>query len=329
MAGNMFDLARDRLQTVVDTSQTEDFSPEMREQLRQQLDKLNDQVKQIENRLEDLKIERQAGPVELSAAAMQMGGAGMAIALLADAELANVSPAVVKPRLIDLYCNSGQPDKALDLFNVGAIDDPNLGTEPGAAALRQGRVYFLLGNYLSASTLWTDRAIPRLRLDRSGRVLGGGIALVRGEASAAANIFMAMPGSLLQQASWEYDLAMCELESGLPERAAEHFTSALTLAPQLVVRPIAAYYLEKMGKPVPPLPKREGLPVNPASPPVNAPAKPDLLQPVVPGAAQSLATSPADPSKSESSKVPSGAKEPAKTAPETSKESAAGPKASP
>ena len=34
--------------------------------------------------------------------------------------------------------------------------------------------------------------------------------------------------------------------------AAESFTKALTLVPGLGVRPIAAYYLEKMGKPVPP-----------------------------------------------------------------------------
>jgi hypothetical protein len=34
--------------------------------------------------------------------------------------------------------------------------------------------------------------------------------------------------------------------------AAEHFTKALTLAPDMMYRPIAAYYLEKLGKPVPP-----------------------------------------------------------------------------
>jgi hypothetical protein len=44
----------------------------------------------------------------------------------------------------------------------------------------------------------------------------------------------------------------------VPEEAAEHFTKALTLAPDLVVRPIAAYYLEKIGKPVPPPSKSPG-----------------------------------------------------------------------
>jgi hypothetical protein len=69
---------------------------------------------------------------------------------------------------------------------------------------------------------------------------------------------------LSQQASWEYDLAMCDLEAGSPDEAAVHFTKALTLAPDLAVRPIAAYYLGKMGKPVPPPIKRDGATVKPA-----------------------------------------------------------------
>ena len=66
-------------------------------------------------------------------------------------------------------------------------------------------------------------------------------------------MFLALPSTLTQQASWEFDLAMCDLEAGMPEDAATHFTQALTLAPELGVRPIAAYYLEKLGKPVPAL----------------------------------------------------------------------------
>jgi hypothetical protein len=164
--------------------------------------------------------------------------------------------AVVKPRLVDLYCNTGQPEKALELLAVGAIDDPNLGPEPGAGALRQGRVYFLLGNYLSAATLWQTRAIPRARSDRTGRVLEAARAATRGEAVTSTSEFLSIPTSLTQQATWEYDLAMCQLESGSPEDAAVHFKQALTLAPQMPVRRIAAYYLTKMGKPVPEIPKR-------------------------------------------------------------------------
>ena len=164
MNANALDLARDRLQTVLETSQPEDFAPKSRCSSSQQLDELNQQMKLLEDKLADLEIERQAGPIEQAQFALSQGAAGRAIALLADAERNNVSPAVVKPRLIDLYCNTGQPDKALELLAVGAIDDPNFGSEPGSAALRQGRVYYLLGNYLSAVTLWKDRAIPRVRM---------------------------------------------------------------------------------------------------------------------------------------------------------------------
>jgi tetratricopeptide (TPR) repeat protein len=314
ISANAVDLARDRLQMVVDMSHPEDFPPEMRTQLQQQLDQLNQQVNQLANKLEDLEIERQASPIEQASFALSQGGAGRAIVELANAESSNVSPAVVKPRLVDLYCNTGQPDKALELLSVGAIDDPNLGTEPGSGALRQGRVYFLLGNYISAATLWRDRAIPRVRYDRSSRVLASGIALTRGEAVQSTNTFLTLPATLTQQASWEYDLAMCELEAGIPEEAASHFTKALTLAPDLAVRPIIAYYLEKMGSPVPPPSKRDNALAKPAD---SHATKPDLAGGILgPG----TAIQPAPPAASTGETKPASAqpaapKEAAKPAP--------------
>ena len=250
------DLARDRLQKVLELNQEGDLPAEAVTQLQQTLTQLNEQMKKLEDQLEDRVLERQANPVEQANFAMSQGAPGIAIAQLADANSSSLSPALVKPQLIDLYCHTGQPDKALELLSVGAVDDPNLGSQPGASAMRQGMVYFLLGNYLSAATLWQDRAIPRLRFDRSNRVLAAGAAFVRGEAMQATNTFLAVPGTLSQQGSWQYDLGLCKLEGGLPEEAAEHFTKALTLAPDLAVRPIAAYYLEKLGKPVPPPPAK-------------------------------------------------------------------------
>ena len=71
---------------------------------------------------------------------------------------------------------------------------------------------------------------------------------------------MILPTLVSRQAHLEYDLALCLLESGSPDRAAEYFTRALKLVPELAVRPIIAYYLEKLGKPVPELPKKADLP---------------------------------------------------------------------
>ena len=67
---------------------------------------------------------------------------------------------IVKPQLVDLFCFTGQPDRAVELLSTGASEDPNLGTEPGTSFLRQGQVYFLLGNYTTAAHLWQERNSP-------------------------------------------------------------------------------------------------------------------------------------------------------------------------
>ncbi|MBV8228776.1 MAG: hypothetical protein JO329_02215, partial [Planctomycetaceae bacterium] len=126
------------------------------------------------------------------------------------------------------------------------------GSEPGAAALRQGRVYFLLGNAEYAAILWEKHAIPRLRFDRSFQALGAALALARGEAQTATSTVLTIPNKTNAEALWENDLAFCRLEGGTPGLAVEPFTDALKLVPNLSARPIIAYYLEKLGKQVPP-----------------------------------------------------------------------------
>ncbi len=224
------DMARDRLKAVVEGTEPGDFSKETLAQFEQQLSQIDKVVKEVDEKIADYEIEHSAtGPVERSAMALNQGNTSRAIADLAEAERNLVSTAVVKPRLVDLYLNTGQPEKALELLATGALEDPNLGAEPGSGAFRQGRVYFLLGNYLSAATLWHERAIPRVRAERSGRVLASAAGLTRGEALATANAYLALPASLNQQATWQYDLGMCQLEAGMPNDAADSLTKALTL----------------------------------------------------------------------------------------------------
>ena len=249
------DIGRDKLKAFLDGVQPNDYSKDMVTQIQQQYSQFDEAVKKAEEYVANYEIEHTAGPVDRSTIALNQGNTGQAIAELAEAERNLVSTAVVKPRLVDLYCNTGQPDRALELLATGALEDPNLGAEPGSGAFRQGRVYFLLGNYLSAATLWHERAIPRVRAERSGRILASSAGFMRGDALQTTNAFLALPTSLNQQAAWLYDLGMCQLEAGMPLDAVESLTKALTLAPGLAVRPIAAYYLEKMGQPVPPPPK--------------------------------------------------------------------------
>ncbi len=240
----------------VDQIQPGDFATaETESQYRQQLEQLNERVKQVEEKLMDLQVERQAGPIEKAMAARSQGAPGLAIGELEEANRGNMSPMVVRPQLLDLYCQTGQPDRAYELMSMTASEDPNLGTEPGTSFMRQGEVYFLMGNYATAASLWQERAIPRVRYDRTLRALTLGQLLTRGELTQTVNINLVLPTLLNRQAFWEFDLALCHLESGAPDKAAEYFTHALKIVPDLGLRPLIAYYLEKLGKPVPALPK--------------------------------------------------------------------------
>jgi tetratricopeptide (TPR) repeat protein len=267
MSVNFIDLGRDRLQAVLTGSQAEDMPADFRASLQRDLGQLDAQVRSVQEQMDELTADQQAGPLQRAAFAISRGAPGLAIQELEGALQINVAPGLVKPQLLDLYCDTGQPEKALELIG-GNVDDPTLGTEPGVAALRQGLVYFLLGNYEYAATLWERNAIPNLRYARAFRVLAAAHAMQLGKIDQAPGIvpqaaqggsipfatttLMTIPGTLATQANWEYDLAVSRLESGQSAMAADQFTMALTLAPNLNTRPIAAYYLGKLGKPVPP-----------------------------------------------------------------------------
>jgi tetratricopeptide (TPR) repeat protein len=266
---NFVDLARDRLQAVLEKSDSLDFKPEFRTQMSQDLAALNEQVKQVENHMQDLAIENQYGPLQLASYTLTQGMPGLAIKELEEAERTGTNPAQVKPQLLDLYCDTGQPEKALEMLTGGQIEDPNFGTEAGVSPMRQGRSYFLLGNYEYAATLWEKYAIPRLRYERSSRALSASQTFVRGELTPATRTLLEIPDKIAMQAMWEYDAGLCRLEEGIPELAAEHFTKALTMSPKLNLRPVIAYYLEKLGKPVPEAP---ATPAPASTAAANAPA---------------------------------------------------------
>ena len=243
---------------------------------------------EVQTRMGDLAIEQQAGPLERAGFAMSQGAPGLAIRELEEAEqLSGASPAIIKPQLIDLYCDTGQPEKALDLLGGSAdADDPTLGTEPGGAAIRQGRVYLLLGNYEYAATFWLQRAIPRIQYDLARMAPATSQSFLRGAIKPATREFLTIPSKVSMQASLENEAALCLLEGGQPQAAAEHFTQALTLEPNLPTRPVAAYYLEKLGKPVPPASGAEADQAGAATTaPAETPSAPSADQPAAQGPA--------------------------------------------
>ena len=122
-------------------------------------------------------------------------------------------------------------------------------------------------------------------MDRSSRPLPRRALLTRGEAIQATNAFLTIPGTLTQQASWEFDLAMCDLEAGMPTDAASTSPRHSPWHPICAVRPIAAYYLQKIGKPVPDSTKSDQVPAKPTAPLAANPTAPLAANPTAPPAA--------------------------------------------
>src|SRR5262249_19895950 len=152
--------------------------------------------------------------------ARSMGAPGLALIELEEADRTGVGVAVARPQLIELYCDTGEPEKAQEVMSRGGLDDAALESEPGASAARQARVNFLLGFYESAARLWEDRGTSRLRFDRALRALSGTTTIIHGQPKAGTVMLLELPGKIDLQAAWEYDLGLCQLESGRPDLAA-------------------------------------------------------------------------------------------------------------
>jgi tetratricopeptide (TPR) repeat protein len=277
----IIDLGYDRLKIALDLSNLPEVTPQFHTLMTQ----LRNQIDDVQARIAAMPDQAQADPFQKAREELRMGATGMAINDLFEADQAAVRVGVVRPLLLDLYCQTGQPDRALDL--LGNTNDPTLSTMPGSSARRQGLVALLLGNYENAASLWQDNAILQLRTFATLQVLNAGREYLRGDLQSGIRAFQELPDRTNTQANWEAELGFCLLEAGDPPRAAEHFTNALVLKGDLPLRPVISYYLEKLGKPVPP-----AVPV-PAAPPATAPepakdakATEPAAKPVEPSAAK-------------------------------------------
>jgi tetratricopeptide (TPR) repeat protein len=264
-----YDLARERLLSI-DLSHPGELNEAYVKSLTTRLGELNQVIERIQTSMSDMVVQRRVSPQEKAAFARSNGAPGLAIHELEDVESAGGNPASVRPSLVDLYCDTGQPEKALQVIGSLAIGDATLNSGAGTASYRQGRVYFLLGDDANAAGLWRDRSIPELRYTRAMQGASTAQSLLMGEPKSAVRSLLELPSKVTQQAGWEFELGMAALEGGLPpEITAEHLANALRLEPDLALRPVIAYYLEKLGKPVPP-PRAKTT----ATPATTEPAKP-------------------------------------------------------
>jgi hypothetical protein len=306
-----FDLERDRLQAVRDLLPAGRFP----EPLQQRLAQLNEQIDAFQKDLEDFALANQANPVQRAEMAIQAGFPGIAIDELLAVEGSGISLAAVRWMLVEQYCQTGQPDKAYDLIEATQVNDPSLATGPGTAAYRQGQVYALLGNYAEAADYWRRYAIPPLRSAQAMQSLAAARGWLQGEPVNATRALLEIsgipgsPGYVEAQAEWEAQTGLLMLEMGVPldvtdprgqpiQGAASHLRKSLELRPDQPLRPLLAYYLEKLDQPVPPLPEPEeesdtASPA-PATAPADEPAKLDEKAAAAPEFARPEAEKPSD-----------------------------------
>lgn len=283
-----YDLEFDRLQKA--RALYEKAHSEMPPERETRFSQLEEAIDQLNTQLDKLDEEKY-GPAQRAEFLIEQGAPGMAINILKEANDSGVPMAQVKPRLLDLYCQIGEPDEALLLFNT--VDDPTLMTGPGTATYRQGMANFLIGGYEVAASLWFSRSLPQLRASETMEVLNAARSLLRGDPRGATNTFQGVPSKIGTQAMWEYELGLCLLESGIPSQAAAHFEAALRLSPDLPIRPLLEYYLEMLGKPFDP----KAAPTADAERSDTKPAEPDrpaVVPSVAPDADKAAAASPKD-----------------------------------
>ncbi|MFO0960055.1 MAG: hypothetical protein U0800_21905 [Isosphaeraceae bacterium] len=262
------------LQQLEEASKLECSEPMSAADLRR-LETIRKGVADFRERLEKETVENNLRPLQRAQLAIQAGALGLAIEELRKEEGA----APVKPDIVDLYCQIGQPDEAYMLMRTDVIDDPELSKGPGTGPYRQGLVTLLaIGNYDAAASYWYERAIPMLRTANVTDALMAARGLIDGQAQAAVSGNLNLPRNVLAEADWCYQTALCLLEGGRPVSqvidmggtrpdaagrqqeipgAADLFEKALKLEPELPVRPIIAYYLEKIGREIPPIPSKD------------------------------------------------------------------------
>ena len=245
------DLARDRYQAVSDAIGR--FLPlEAAQSLAQEVQRLTQGVDKVREQVGRMGIESGLNPLERSRYAAGNGAIGLAIEILEEARQNGVAANLVKPPLLDLLCLTGQADRALSLWTSANTADPALADGPGTAALRQARVFLLVGNYRDAIVMMLRETLPSIRRQNIDLAPSAARSLLTGGLEAAYKSFRELPESVEKQSVYEFQTALMAIEGGQPAKVAvEALTNSLKLVPNSPYRPIIAYYLTQYGEPVP------------------------------------------------------------------------------
>jgi tetratricopeptide (TPR) repeat protein len=265
LAGLHFDLAQAyRIAGFVDLAYQHDriaydlIPPDARtEAFESQLGQIEQTKERIDQVLDQAKLAPNITQIDLANRAMDLGAAQFALDQLETAYNLNFAPRITPLMLMDLYCQIGQPDGASKVYQDLA-SNPDL--DQAEVAFRQGRYRVLLGDYDGARESWAGPfgSITRTRSERVIGKLTTVSRFIKGnpEFLLASFVNQAEARSTRALASYYFNLGLVQLESGNPVEAGDSLTKALDLQPDLAVRPVMEYYLNQLGRPIPPAPDR-------------------------------------------------------------------------
>jgi tetratricopeptide (TPR) repeat protein len=224
------------------------------------LDQLDDSIARFKDDLQKAPAERNLSePIARANYAINAGFPGIAIHELEEAENTGVPLDQFLSMLVNLYCRTGQPEKANEKLTNRPLEDPALFGGPGTPAYTHGLVNFLMGYYDNTIVFWRDNALGQALFTEKSQELEVARDILRGvpenAVSAAIDVtgIPGKPGLIESESTWEFELALCLLEAGDPDLAGQRFLRCLKFNPKIVVRPLIEYYLEKLKLPIPPL----------------------------------------------------------------------------
>jgi tetratricopeptide (TPR) repeat protein len=267
------------------------------------LDDLDNAIRRFKDDLQKAGNDSNLDAVARASIAENRGFPGLALQELEEAENQGVLIDKFLNMMVGLYCRTGQPEKANEKLQNRPLDDPALFFGgAGSPAYTHGLVNLLLGYYDNTVAFWRDKALVQALLSERSQKLAVAREILAGVPDRAVTTTLDLtgipnrPGLIETEASWEFELALCLLESGNPDEAGKRFLRALEFNPRISVRPLIEDYLSKSKLNVP-IPESLAIDAKPADPEAAKPDAPKEEKPAEPAKDTKPEAKPAEPAK--------------------------------
>ena len=215
------------------------------------LDGLDDDIRRFKDQLLKAGNDSNLDAVARANIAESNGFPGFALQELEEAENQGVPLEKILNMMVGLYCRTGQPEKANERLQNRQLDDPALYGGAGTPAYTHGLVNLLMGYYDNTVAFWRDTALVQALMSERSQKLAVAREVLAGLPDRAIPTTLDLTGTpgraglIETEASWEFELALCLLESGNPEEAGKRFLRALEFNPKIATRALIEDYLSK------------------------------------------------------------------------------------